>query len=77
MTSLLNETEFGGSSGGDGGRRPFEEASKQLSASVVRVWAKLVRSDSGRSIWDIVDGIGRTLDVYAAMLDAGPQGDML
>ena len=77
VTSLLNETEFGGSSGGDGGRCSFEEASKKLSASVVRVWAKLVRTDSGRSIWDIVDVIGRALDFYADMLDAGSQGDML
>ena len=43
----------------------------------MRVWAKLVRSDSGRSIWDIVDVIGRALDFYADMLDAGSQGDML
>ena len=65
VTSLLNETEFGGSSGGDGGRRPFEEASQKRSASIVRVWAKLVRSDLGRSIWNIVDVIGRALGIYA------------
>ena len=77
VTSLLNETELGGSSGGDRGRRPFEEASKKLSAGVVRVWAKLVRSDSGRSIWNVIDVTGRALDFYADMLDAGSQGDML
>ena len=74
VTSLLNETEFAGPAAT--ATRGFEEASKKLSASVVRVWAKLFKSDSGQSMWDIVDVIGRALDVYADMLDAGSQGDM-
>ena len=74
VTSLLNETEFAGPA--TTATRGFEEASKKLSASVVRVWAKLFKSDSGQSIWDIVDVIGRALDVYADMLDAGSHGDM-
>ena len=74
VTSLLNETEFASPAGT--ATRGFEEASKKLSASVVRVWAKLFKSDSGQSIWDIVDVIGRALDVYAEMLEAGSQGDM-
>ena len=74
VTSLLNETEFAGPA--TTATRGFEEDSKKLSASVVRVWAKLFKSDSGQSIWDIVDVIGRALDVYADMLDAGSQGDM-
>ena len=74
VTSLLNETEFAGPAAT--ATRGFEESSKKLSASVVRVWAKLFKSNSGQSIWDIVDVIGRALDVYADMLDAGSQGDM-
>lgn len=74
VTSLLNETDFAAPAAT--ATRGFEEASKKLSASVVRVWAKLFKSDSGQSIWDIVDVIGRALDVYADMLDAGSHGDM-
>ncbi|KAH8812576.1 hypothetical protein F5884DRAFT_785840 [Xylogone sp. PMI_703] len=40
---------------------------RRLSAVVVRVWARLFRSDD---IWEIVDVIGRSLEVYADMLES-------
>lgn len=40
---------------------------RRLSAIVVRVWARLFRSDD---IWEIVDVIGRSLEVYADMLES-------
>jgi hypothetical protein len=39
---------------------------KSLSAVVVRIWARLFRSDD---IWEMVDVIRRSLEVYADMLD--------
>lgn len=39
---------------------------KHLSAAVVRLWAKLFRSDS---IWQIIDVIGRSLNIYADMIE--------
>lgn len=39
---------------------------KHLSAAVVRLWAKLFRSDS---IWQMIDVIGRSLNLYADMLE--------
>ena len=40
---------------------------KQLSTIVVRVWARLFRADD---IWEMVNLIGRSLEVYANMLDS-------
>jgi hypothetical protein len=40
---------------------------KRLSAVVVRVWARLFRSDD---IWEMVDVIGRSLEVYADLLES-------
>jgi hypothetical protein len=68
VTSLVNETEFAVPAGTD---RGSGQPSIKLSASMVRVWAKLFKSESGDGIWDIVDLIGRALDVYADMLDTG------
>lgn len=42
------------------------ENNKRLSTIVVRVWAKLFRSDS---IWEMVDLIGRSLNAYADLLE--------
>ena len=39
---------------------------KRLSAIVVRVWAKLFRTDS---IWETIDLIGRSMRIYADMLE--------
>ena len=39
---------------------------KHLSAAVVRLWAKLFRSDS---IWQMIDVIGRSLNIYADMIE--------
>lgn len=39
---------------------------KHLSAAVVRLWAKLFRSDS---IWQMIDVIGRSLNMYADMIE--------
>ena len=63
ITNMLSETEFPVPAPAPVLR---EEASKKLSASVVRVWARIFR---GLRIWDVVDTIGRALDVYADMLD--------
>jgi hypothetical protein len=68
VTSLVNETEFALPAGND---RESIQPSIKLSAIMVRVWAKLFKSGSGGGIWDIVDLIGRALDVYADMLEAG------
>ena len=42
------------------------ESGKHLSAAVVRLWAKLFRSDS---IWQMIDVIGRSLNIYADMIE--------
>lgn len=39
---------------------------KRMSAIVVRLWAKLFRADS---IWEMVDLVGRSLRVYADLLE--------
>lgn len=39
---------------------------KHLSAAVVRLWAKLFRSDS---IWQMIDVIGMSLNIYADMIE--------
>lgn len=62
VINMLKETDFA--------LDEDERENPRLSAKVVRVWAKLFRG--GGTIWDIVDIIGRALDLYGDMLDASP-----
>ena len=59
VVNMLKETDFA--------PNDKEGPNPRLSAKVVKVWAKLFRG--GGTIWDIVDIIGRALDLYAELLD--------
>lgn len=65
VKTMLDETEFA---------MPVDvpvdspAAMKYLSAGVLRVWAQVFR---GAQTWAIVDVIGRSLNIYADMLEAG------
>lgn len=62
---MLEETEFAIQA-----HHPFESSAtlRQLSAGVLRVWAKIFK---GAQTWAIVDIIGSSLNIYADMLGAG------
>ncbi|GAM89269.1 hypothetical protein ANO11243_073060 [Dothideomycetidae sp. 11243] len=64
VRTMLDETEFGVPE-----HVSFDspECAKRLSAGVLRVWATIFR---GAQTWAIVDVIGKSLDVYADMLEA-------
>lgn len=61
VIQMVAETEYVPVSGHSIGNGQY------LSSAVVRLWAKLFRSDS---IWQLIDVIGRSLDIYAEMLEA-------
>jgi hypothetical protein len=61
VVQMIAETEYSAPP-----ERLFEN-NKHLAAVVVRVWAKLFRSDS---IWEMVDLIGRSLRAYADLLES-------
>ena len=65
VKTMLDETEFCVCSD-----LPLESAAtlKQLSAGVLRVWAKIFK---GSQTWAIVDVIGNSLNIYADMLELG------
>ena len=65
VRTMLDETEFSVPTD-----LPLEDPVliKQLSASVLRVWAKIFK---GAQTWAIVDVIGSGLNIYADMLEAG------
>ena len=60
---MVAETEY------DAPPETLFENNKKLSAIIVRVWATLFRPDS---IWEMVDLIGRSLTVYADLLEGQP-----
>ncbi|KAI9808854.1 MAG: hypothetical protein M1827_007177 [Pycnora praestabilis] len=61
VIQMVAETEY------DAPREQLLQGNRHLSALVVRLWAKLFRSDS---IWQMIDVIGRSLKVYADMLES-------
>ncbi|KAL1635139.1 hypothetical protein SLS56_001891 [Neofusicoccum ribis] len=63
VLQMVAETQGGG---GEGSERLLE-APGRLSAVVVRLWARLFRSDS---VWEMVGLVGRVLEAYADLLEA-------
>lgn len=65
VKTMLDETEFAVQSD-----LPLESpvTLKQLSAGVLRVWARIFK---GAQTWAIVDVIGTSLNIYADMLETG------
>lgn len=62
VAQMVEETEYSVATGDQD-----DVSGKHLSAAVVRLWAKLFRSDT---IWPMIDVIGRSLDTYAGMMEA-------
>lgn len=60
VIQMIAETEYATPPGEPVG------SGRHLSAAVVRLWAKLFRSDS---IWQMIDVIGRSLNMYADMIE--------
>lgn len=62
VRQMVEETHFSTAA------EPQEEdvSGRHLGAAVVRLWAKLFRSDT---IWPMIDIIGRSLIVYAEMVE--------
>jgi len=60
VLQMVAETDY------DAPRDFLMENSSRLAAIVVRVWAKLFRSDS---VWEMVEMIGKSLNAYADLLE--------
>jgi hypothetical protein len=60
VIQMVAETEF------NAPRERLLENNRYLSAVIARVWAKLFRADS---IWEMVHMIGRSLRLYADLLE--------
>jgi hypothetical protein len=68
VRNIVDETEWAVSFDPDDGEGPFDEGSriKQLSAAVVRLWAETFK---GTHIFEIVQVIGQSLEIYAELLE--------
>ncbi|KAG0650825.1 hypothetical protein D0Z07_2845 [Hyphodiscus hymeniophilus] len=68
VRNMVNETELAVSFEPEDGEGPVDEGTKikQLAAAVVRLWAETFK---GTHIFEIVQVIGQSLDIYADMLE--------